>query len=623
MTPVGPLLRGGLLLLLAVAGACRELPLPQNQIEGRQGYVSRPCGFDLDHDGIFGEAEDCRLCDGKTTDPDGDGVAEDLLYVDCEKGHDAPTCGLPSSPCASLEFAFEKRADGPADGAEDVVCFRGVCRPQELEPSFGGVAGTYVLPPEGHAVAEWLLPQNPARLAGWDADGDGEYPPHDPDDTAVLDGSGGKSFAFRLGSRNSFFEMAHFEARDYGRGSTKEQSGFLAFGSPKRTDDPALAHRADAFFFHDLRLAGINAGEPAQGHRIVFNYFTRATRFHHVLFRNLDLKEIGGFMVRGSGPDRPGSEAEGGNDGPFRWQNLSLTARGCNHSDPACVAGGGSAFIGWKLWGYIDGIEVLDSHFDANVAAWEPKPDGNGGALFVNATQCSRGWTIRGNHLQDFKVALIAQGGNGNYCGYDTTNVPPRRVPRPTADVVFADNVFWNTYVPWRSGDMIVQLKGGEDQNRTLGEVKILNNVLASSDGFDACIRVDVNNAGASPPGKVSILGNTCWGSRAQGRATGLWIGSSRALPFVQENVELRGNVFAGFGPEDLNIRFDTVPRQLVSADNVFDPEAPFELGGKKWPTLEELGKNGLELGSSACEPAFEDAARGLFGRRAGDACGR
>ena len=617
---------------LFLAGACRGASLPANAIDGRQGYLSRPCGFDLDRDGVFGEAEDCHVCDGRTSDPDHDGVAEDLFYVDCEKGSDTSTCGAPGAPCATLEYTFAQRADGPAgknqgQGAEDIVCFRGVCRPQELEPRFGGAPGTYTLPQQGSEAIAFQLPRNPALLAGWDHDADGDYPPHDQDDLAVLDGSPpaagqkGLTYALRLGAPASRMEFAHFEAPDYGRYSATEESGFVAFGSKARQSESG--HRADAFFFHDLRLAGINAGAPAQSHRIVFNYFTRATRFHHLLFRNLEIVEAGGFLVRGSGPDRPGAEAEGGNDGPFRWQNLSLTARGCNHSDPACVAGGGSAFIGWKLWGYIDGIEILDSVFDANVGAWEPKPDGNGGALFVNATQCSRGWTIRNNRILDFKVALIAQGGNGAYCGYDKPGAPPRKIPRPTGEVLFADNFFWNTYQPWRSGDLLVQLKGGDDQNRTLGEVTIANNVLASSDGFDACIRIDVGNAGGPPPGKISILGNTCWGSREVGRATGLWIGSAKAAPFVQENVTLRGNLFAGFGAEDLNLRFDSVPKALDAGGNVFDPDAPFELGGRKLPGLEALaealGKEGPALGSKSCEPRFEDPARGLF-RLAADA---
>src|SRR5262245_52206611 len=110
------------LLLLLPLGACRGMPLPENDLAGKVGYLSRPCGFDMNRNGIFGEAADCHVCDGKTTDPDGDGVAEDLSYVDCEAGVDSPDCGAPGKPCRTLAEAWRK-VDGPGDGAEDIVCF--------------------------------------------------------------------------------------------------------------------------------------------------------------------------------------------------------------------------------------------------------------------------------------------------------------------------------------------------------------------------------------------------------------------------------------------------------------------------------------------------------------------
>ena len=31
-----------------------------------RGFSARTCGFDMDRDGIFGEPEDCHVCDGTT-----------------------------------------------------------------------------------------------------------------------------------------------------------------------------------------------------------------------------------------------------------------------------------------------------------------------------------------------------------------------------------------------------------------------------------------------------------------------------------------------------------------------------------------------------------------------------
>lgn len=91
-----------------------------------RGYQARACGFDLNRNGVMGEAADCHVCDarveagllaGGTRDPDGDGTAEDLIYVDCDAGKDVPGCGLPgAAPCATLAHVFDRVADGPASG---------------------------------------------------------------------------------------------------------------------------------------------------------------------------------------------------------------------------------------------------------------------------------------------------------------------------------------------------------------------------------------------------------------------------------------------------------------------------------------------------------------------------
>ena len=47
-----------------------------------RGYTARPCGFDMNRNGVIGEPGDAHVGDGVTTDPDGDGVNEDILYVD-------------------------------------------------------------------------------------------------------------------------------------------------------------------------------------------------------------------------------------------------------------------------------------------------------------------------------------------------------------------------------------------------------------------------------------------------------------------------------------------------------------------------------------------------------------
>ena len=123
---------------------------------GPRGYEGRPCGFDMNRNGVVGEPGDCNVGDGVTLDPDGDGVAEDILYVDCNNGDDVGGDGSPANPFATIEHAFEQ-ADGPADGAEDIVAFTGTCTTVSnyTPPTGGGVPGFYV---------HWSRPGGSRRL---------------------------------------------------------------------------------------------------------------------------------------------------------------------------------------------------------------------------------------------------------------------------------------------------------------------------------------------------------------------------------------------------------------------------------------------------------------------------
>lgn len=611
-------LRSRLLALVAAAAlaslACRPVPAPVP--EPPRGYVERSCGFDLDDDGISGEKEDCRICDGRTRDPDGDGIAEDLIYVDCQRGLDSETCGDPSAPCRTIAHAWASRADGADDGAEDIVCFTGICTPEGLSPASGGAPGIKTLARSGRQARSFELPRHPAMLVGWDLDRDRSYPPADRDDVSILDGGGkglpgtGLSRPFVFTGAASRFEMAHFTVKDYGRFSDIEESGFLRFTERGGT-------RADHFFFHDLKLVGINRDQPAQSHRIVFNFFTGGTSFHHIAFFNLEVLDAGGFMTRGAGPYLPMPDERGGDDGPYRFERLSVTAHGCDDDDEACRKGGGSAFIGWKLWGYLRGVEILDSVFDANLAAWQPKRGGNGGAVLVSATQCSRDWTVAGNAVYDFKVGFRARGGFTTYCGYDDRE-PPRQIPRTTNGVLFAENFFLNRYVGWHHGDWIVHLDGGQDARRALADVTVRDNLLVSTDGFDACVRLDVGHsgepdAGEAPlhhPGRIVVRDNICIaGERGDGRSVGFDIGRRYAPAYEQQRITLERNRLLGLGRRDLNLRAHYRPAELEMQDNLFSPDAGFVI--ERVPIAAAVGELdaalGLATGSRLCRPQLAE----------------
>ena len=80
----------------------------------KKGYVARGCGFDGNRNGVLGEAADRLIGDGKTRDPDGDGVEEDMLYVDARSGNDATGNGSAQKPFRTIQKALDA-ADVPSE----------------------------------------------------------------------------------------------------------------------------------------------------------------------------------------------------------------------------------------------------------------------------------------------------------------------------------------------------------------------------------------------------------------------------------------------------------------------------------------------------------------------------
>ena len=164
-----------------------------------KGYRARPCGFDMNRNGILDEEADRLVGDGRNADPDGDGVDEDFLYVDSEQGNDETGYGSSDRPFRTIQKALDT-ADGPEDGAEDVICISGTFH-ETLTMHHGGAAGHYVR--DG-----FQFPKNPTMIVGWDKDGDGHYPPYDKDDTAVLDGERTLGWAIDNRQKLSHVEIA-------------------------------------------------------------------------------------------------------------------------------------------------------------------------------------------------------------------------------------------------------------------------------------------------------------------------------------------------------------------------------------------------------------------------------
>lgn len=485
-----------------------------------RGYQSRACGFDLDRDGIRGESEDCRVCNGTTSDPDGDGVDEDLIYVDCQKGRDDAACGTPDAPCQTIGHAWTQRADGPADGAEDIVCFRGVCREDDLRPSVAGLAGDYTVAKTGSQARDWRYPDNPTMLVGWDHDADGSYPPHDPDDLAVLTGV---TRAIRLNAHNDHVEIAHFTARDFGSATDVIDSGFLRLGP----SEGVLEH----VYVHDLELIDINRARVTElgtsSSISVFNIFSARTRPKWIAVENVLVDNNGDWFVRGE------AIADAIETGPYRFQHITRRLRGCNADD----CGKSAAATSFRIWGYVTGIEILDSIWDAQVAAWQPWAEGPPmGARFVSAGPCSRDWTIRNNHVLDHKVALDVYGHSPGYCEDEHA--------REVTDVVFDANEVINHHEPWRYGDVMVNLfRGGDSPGETIGDVILTDNLFVSTVGWEGGVWIRHGHQSQPLTGTITLIGNIFRGAINRSGHGVIMLGGED-YPYRPRNLVIENNRF-------------------------------------------------------------------------------
>ncbi|MCP4204692.1 MAG: discoidin domain-containing protein [bacterium] len=557
----------------------------------------------MNDDGLIGQAGvDDLVCDDtsgtgvQSNDIDGDGQAEDQVYVDCDgAGLDFAGCGGPNNPCATITYAFNTRANGTGSGNfEDIVCFRGTCRDvNNLTPAVGGLAGYRTKPQSGSEAKDWQLPTNPAMLIGWDADGDGHYPPFDTDDTAVIDGGPPNNYnrTFVLnayGANNSYFEMAHFSVVNYGNlNAPGTDTGFIVpnfFGGT-----------GTHIYLHDLELDRINQDRVHAGasDRSTFNMFG-CLNLRYFAAINIKATNIGVYFIRGSCGYGPGT------GGPFRWQNISYTAHGADNSKTTIA----------KMWGYNQGLEFLDSVIDGNASAWTPcGSGGNCASVGFQPAQCTRDWVIRNNELIDLINALHIQAHSSGAC--EGANA------RSVDDIVFDRNIYRDKSPHWTSQTYAVTFSdGGASASESSEDVTVTNNFF-SSDSYGACLYYFGGNNGGPNPGTITFSNNTCHGDPG---FAAIYI--DQLYPFPHQSFDIRNNIFSGHGPFDLNLRTDYAPSNWISDFNVLDADGLYSWNNGPQTSLSQWRSNsGGDTSSAECDPLYANEAVEDFHLLTADTC--
>ncbi len=557
----------------------------------KKGYIARPCGFDMNRNGILGEPADRLVGDGKTADPDGDGVAEDILYVDAVAGSDDSGDGSTAKPFKTIQKAIDS-ADGPADGAEDIICISGVFH-EALTLKKGGVPGHY-------AHDGFEFPSNPVMIVGWDKDGDGEYPPYDKDDVAVLDGKNGQ---IELAINNKphgvgYWEMAHLTMRNYGdSGRHPRPNGGICLRGKSKAD--AQSH----IYVHDVEFRGIAKGAESESFVLVISFFpakagAQTPPLRHVAFINNLFHEYGSYAFRGGVH----------HGGPFRFQNNSLKMHG-PEGDKLKLAFRAYE-SGWKLWGRITGIEVLDNVVDGNPAAWGAKAYAAG----IGACGGTQDWTIRGNVLIDLWSNIYMQADAGAPYIQDT----------PVDKVVIDRNLICNTYEGWTYQPRAITISSGlpgSPVTAIVKDVTITNNFISSTTGFDSGILCGGGNYAGPHPGKITIAGNTIVGpfgpfgfSVAQ-HGIAVWTESK----FRPQNFVIKNNIITNTYQGKRNLGVNYAPTGWIAAGNVYDGASAF-IWDKRIIGLDEWKKaTGQDAGSKYAKPTFVDAAGGDLHLAPGD----
>ena len=426
-------------------------------------------------------------------------------------------------------------------------------------------------------------------LIGWDKDNDGEYPPYDGNDLAVLDGnanvdSNNLPMAIWSSGKISNLEIAHLSIVDYGI------DGDGTYGAME------LFNRGDGnqhhVYVHDVEMSRILKGARDYSATIVFSFWGGPLK--HIALINSQVDEYGGFFCRGE---------TSGND--FRFQNLTLKMFG--------KAGGvaaGDFTVGWKLWGTHNNVEIIDNILDTNPRAWEA----NNYQYWMTIAQCSQDWTVRNNEFIDFTGGITLQGYSGSP-GADCES-------RPVDNILVDRNIFTQTYDGWLSNPNPIQIaRGARDANATAASLTVTNNFMwANADDPNVGWYVGISSYASNPvetqPGTITIVGNTIWGLLDQNSFGGPCYGIKIAPTdtYKQENFVIKNNIINKMHPSasNYNIEVTYAPSNWVANGNVYDANGDWIWNGTTYTTLASWQSNsGQDANSVTGYPSFVDDANG------------
>ena len=551
---------------------------------GPVGYEARPCGFDLDHDGIPGEPEDdCTICDGAATVARDDGLADVVQhYIDCDAGSDDPDCGTSDNPCHAFMRPLGFGGESLPSGEQHVMCFRGTCATPNIETNNGWEEPTVTRETSGSEAIPFEYSAVPAIVAGWDSNGNGEYPPHDDGDPpAILQLGSGRTISF--GGPNTpgwshDLEFAHFEV----------QGGFAPGETLIRATRRDKA--VERVLLHDIEVRDAQVGQaPMVGTPIVDlelePYEGVATQVRYLSFENVLFDGIGGYIMSGD------TTAGGPVQGPIRFKNVTVRWSGTD----------GTTATFWRSLGRFEDVEIIDSIFDADVGTWTPHVgtgphDGNLPSTAIRLSACHEGVTVRNNRFAGYSTAVLVQSDTES-CG------------TPLRGLTVEGNLVDGPPFPLSTAAVAFAVEG------EVGDVGIVNNVVTATDGWLACASLMIADGGP-----VRFDHNTCVGEVDSAATGGARFNVRPLNDMTPGAVRLRNNAFVG-GGGDLVVFMPLPPADFVADHNVYPSDGRFRWQGAESDLAGWTASSNVDDGSRTCTPSL--LTDGDFHLAPDDTCAR
>lgn len=546
-----------------------ETPRAGSWLPAGKGYRPRPCGFD---DGILRRLKR------------GDAAGPHLLYVDADSGDDAGGDGSERRPYKTIQHAIDTAAQF-GDGNESVIAIHGVFH--EALVLTARNSGR----PEFSVRDGFQYPTRPSMIIGWDKNHNGQFPPYDKEDVAVLDGQSKLDLAMTSAESGvSYFEAGHLTIRNYGNVPGAHDIGVFQFRGPGEGDQTHI-------YIHDVEIHNVMTEVHNYSGTIIMNLFGgQGRKFRHIALENNLVDRYGGYFARGGG------------EGPYRFSHNTLVMHGVSKANRK-LGSAAAGVTGWKMWGPISNVEIVDNIIDGNPREWEPDSHAAG----IGVCQGSQDWTIRGNIFFDLALAVMIQPDAG-----------PQFYRDRTVDNILIDrNVYRNTYDGWRLGPSAIGLQGGAFQRATAENITITNNFLSSTTPWGCVINCTAGNDEGPQPGRVVIAGNTIYGACShEWMKLGIRISEEYWAyevqkflkhPYPQQRFLIENNVFAGMGPASRAL-FDVTyaPTNFIANGNVYDPSVGFIWNNTPCATLEAWqAATGQDQNSKTGVPAFVGAAAG------------